>query len=84
METKGLTCKIPLDLHTRISEDIREAESSVSKFIEMVIEAYYASKEGLTIQIPLDLQDRISEDIRETDSTTNEFMEMIIQEHCND
>ena len=24
METKGVTCKIPLDLHNRISEEIRE------------------------------------------------------------
>ena len=34
METKGITCKIPLDLHNRISEDIRESESTMSKFIE--------------------------------------------------
>ena len=24
METKGVTCKIPLDLHNRISEEIQE------------------------------------------------------------
>ena len=34
METKGITCKIPLDLHNRISEEIRETESTISKFIE--------------------------------------------------
>ena len=34
METKGVTCKIPLDLHNRISEEIRETESTMSKFIE--------------------------------------------------
>ena len=27
METKGITCKIPLDLHNRISEEIRETET---------------------------------------------------------
>ena len=37
METKGITCKIPLDLHNRVSEEIRETESTISKFIEMVI-----------------------------------------------
>lgn len=37
METKGISCKIPLDLHNRVSEEIRETDSSVSKFIEMVI-----------------------------------------------
>ena len=28
METKGVTCKIPLELHNRISEEIRETEST--------------------------------------------------------
>lgn len=41
METKGITCKIPLDLHNRISEDIRESESTMSKFIEMLINEHY-------------------------------------------
>ena len=41
METKGLTCKLPLDLHNRISEEIRETESTVSRFIEMVIREHY-------------------------------------------
>ena len=41
METKGVTCKIPLDLHNQISEEIRETESTMSKFIEMVIREHY-------------------------------------------
>lgn len=41
METKGITCKIPLDLHNRIGEEIRETESTISKFIEMVIMEHY-------------------------------------------
>ena len=41
METKGVTCKIPLDLHNQISEEIRETESTMSKFIEMVINEHY-------------------------------------------
>ena len=41
METKGMTCKIPLDLHNRISEEIRETESTMSKFIEMIIREHY-------------------------------------------
>lgn len=45
METKGLTCKIPLELHNQISEDIRAAETTVSKFIEMVIREHYENKE---------------------------------------
>ena len=41
VETKGVTCKIPLDLHNRVSEEIRETESTISKFIEMVIMEHY-------------------------------------------
>ena len=41
METKGITCKIPFDLHNRVSEEIRETESTISKFIEMVIMEHY-------------------------------------------
>ena len=41
METRGITCKIPLDLYNRVSEEIRETESTISKFIEMVIMEHY-------------------------------------------
>ena len=37
METKGVTCKIPLDLHNRITGEIRQNESTMSKFIEQII-----------------------------------------------
>ena len=29
METKGLTCKIPLELHDRITAEIRQNESTM-------------------------------------------------------
>lgn len=45
METKGITCKIPLELHNRISEEIRASGSTMSKFIEMVITDFYTEKE---------------------------------------
>ena len=45
METKGITCKIPQDLHAKITEEIRASGSTMSKFIEMVINSYYDSKE---------------------------------------
>ncbi len=45
METKGVTCKIPLELHNRISEEIRASGSTMGKFIEMVINSYYEEKE---------------------------------------
>ncbi len=45
METKGITCKIPQDLHAKITEEIRASGSTMSKFIEMVINSYYDNKE---------------------------------------
>ena len=44
METKGLTCKISLDLHNRITEEIRQSESTMSKFIEQIILEHYMQK----------------------------------------
>ena len=41
METKGVTCKIPLALHNRITEEIRQNESTMSKFIEQIILEHY-------------------------------------------
>lgn len=42
METKGLTCKIPLELHDCITAEIRQNESTMSKFIEQIILEHYA------------------------------------------
>ena len=41
MKTKGVTCKIPLDLHNRITEEIKQNESTMSKFIEQIILEHY-------------------------------------------
>lgn len=46
MEMKGITCKIPLELHNRISDEIRETESTMGKFIEMIINEHYAKEEN--------------------------------------
>ena len=50
METKGVTCKIPLELHNQISEEIRERESTMSKFIEMVIREHYEKGANKTME----------------------------------
>lgn len=46
MEMKGITCKIPLQLHNRISDEIRESESTMGKFIEMIINEHYTKEEN--------------------------------------
>ena len=41
MEQKGITCRIPLELHNRISGEIREMGSTMCQFIEMIIREHY-------------------------------------------
>ena len=41
MELKGITCRIPLELHNRISGEIREMGSTMCQFIEMIIQEHY-------------------------------------------
>ena len=63
METKGVTCKIPLDLHNRISEEIRETESTMSKFIEMVIREHYEKVVNKTMEKGRTLAFQVSEEL---------------------
>ena len=63
METKGLTCKIPLDLHRRISEEIWETESTVSKFIEMIIREHYQKGETKIMAKGRTLAFQVSEEL---------------------
>ena len=63
METKGITCKIPLDLHNRVSEEIRETESTISKFIEMVIMEHYEKGAGKVMEKGRTLAFQVSEEL---------------------
>ncbi len=65
METKGVTCKIPLDLHNRISEEIRETESTMSKFIEMVIQEHYEKGVNKSMEKGRTLAFKVSEELFE-------------------
>ncbi len=49
MKQKGITCKIPLDLHRRISEEIKQQGLTMGKFIETLITEHY-SNGGKTMQ----------------------------------
>lgn len=77
METKGITCKIPLDLHNRISEEIRETESTISKFIEMVIMEHYEKgavkvmekRRTLAFQVSEELFQRVKEYLENYEKT---------------
>ena len=62
METKGLTCKIPLDLHNRISEEIKQNESTMSKFIEQIILEHY-EKGAITMGKTRTMAFQVSEEL---------------------
>ena len=63
MELKGITCRIPLELHNRISEEIRETESTISKFIEMVIMEHYEKGAGKVMAKGRTLAFQVSEEL---------------------
>ena len=63
VETKGVTCKIPLDLHNQISEEIRDTESTMSKFIEMVIREHYEKGANRIMEKGRTLAFQVSEEL---------------------
>ena len=63
VETKGVTCKIPLDLHNQISEELRETESTMSKFIEMVIREHYEKGANRIMEKGRTLAFQVSEEL---------------------
>ncbi len=68
METKGVTCKIPLDLHNRITEEIRQNESTMSKFIEQVIREHYekgATTMGKTRTMAFQVSEELFQQIKD-------------------
>ena len=68
METKGLTCKIPLELHDRITAEIRQNESTMSKFIEQIILEHYAkgvTNMGKTRTMAFQVSEELFQQIKE-------------------
>ena len=63
METKGVTCKIPLELHNRISEEIRETETTMSKFMEMIIQEHCEKGAGKVMAKGRTLAFQVSEEL---------------------
>ena len=63
METKGISCKIPLELHERISEEIRETESTMSQFMEMVIREHYEKGANKVMEKGRTLAFQVSEEL---------------------
>lgn len=67
METKGITCKIPLDLHNRISEEIRAQNGTMSQFIEEIIKEHYTKGEttmGKTRTMAFQISEELFQEIK--------------------
>lgn len=45
METKGITCKIPLELHQQIKEEQERLGITMNQYIEMVLREHFTPKE---------------------------------------
>ena len=63
MELKGITCRIPLELHNRISEEIREMGSTMGQFIEMIIREHYEKGEKKMMEKGRTLAFQVSEEL---------------------
>lgn len=73
METKGVTCKIPLDLHNRITEEIKQNESTMSKFIEQIILEHYA-KGAITMGKTRTMAFQVSEELFQQDDRIDKLL----------
>ena len=61
MELKGITCRIPLELHNRISGEIREMGSTMGQFIEIIIREHYEKGEKKMMEKGRTLAFQVSE-----------------------
>ena len=80
METKGVTCKIPLDLHEKISAEIRETESTLSRFIEKIIREHYEKGEIKGMAKERTLAFQVSEELF---GRIKAYLERYAQEHSH-
>ena len=48
METKGLTCKIPLELHQQIKEEQERFGMTMNPYIEMILREHFTNQKGET------------------------------------
>ena len=80
VETKGVTCKIPLDLHEKISAEIRETESTLSRFIEKIIREHYEKGEIKGMAKERTLAFQVSEELF---GRIKAYLERYAQEHSH-
>ena len=92
METKGVTCKIPLELHQQASEEMQGKGLTVTQYIEMVIQEHMngginmANNRTLAFQVNDELFQNIKaylaryEEVYHKKLTQREFVVGLIQQ----
>ncbi len=63
METKGITCKIPLELHQQIKEEQERLGLTMNQYIEMVLREHFTPKGEVNMGKTRTLAFQISEEL---------------------
>lgn len=61
--TRGITVKIPADLHAQVKTEQEALELTVSQYIQQVLEEHFSRKEGKTMEATRTLAFQVSEDL---------------------
>lgn len=75
-ELKNICGRIPLDLHERVRQEIEDTESSIPKFLQMVIEEHFTRKG----EIGMDTKKTIA--VQVTEELFNRFKKVIEWKKC--
>lgn len=75
-ELKNICGRIPLDLHERIRQEIEDTESSIPKFLQMVIEEHFTRKG----EIGMDAKKTIA--VQVTEELFNRFKKVVEWKKC--
>ena len=65
METKGITCKIPLELHQQIKEEQERLGITMNQYIEMVLREHFTPKGEVNMGKTRTLAFQVSEELFE-------------------
>lgn len=75
-ELKNICGRIPLDLHERVRQEIEDTESSIPKFLQLVIEEHFTRKG----EIGMDAKKTIA--VQVTEELFNRFKKVIEWKKC--
>ena len=75
-ELKNICGRIPLDLHERVRQEIEDTESSIPKFLQMVIEEHFTRKG----EIGMDAKKTIA--VQVTEELFNRFKKVVEWKKC--